>query len=120
MSEYINIISQEAITEPLAWPAVVVCSLTIVAMLSVMFITKGDYKATTHLIDIVGASGVSLLILTCIICCIFFQVPTGQYKYEATINKDKITISQYEEFIEKYNPTVKDGIYYFEGAPLDE
>jgi hypothetical protein len=120
MSEYINIISQEAITEPVQWPAVVVGSLTIVALLSVIFIAKGSFKATAHLIDIVGASGVSLLILTSIICCIFFKVPTGQYKYEATINKDKITLSQYEEFIEKYNPTVKDGIYYFEGGSLDE
>lgn len=120
MSEYINIISQEAITEPVKWPAVVVGSLTIVAMLSVMFITKGSYKATAHLIDIVGASGVGLLILTSIICCTFFKVPTGQYKYEATINKDKITISQYEEFIKEYQPTIKDNIYYFEGDPLDE
>ena len=54
------------------------------------------------------------LIITSIICGIFFQVPTGRYTYEATINKDKITVAQYERFIEEYNPTIKDGIYYWE------
>jgi hypothetical protein len=48
------------------------------------------------------------------ITCLFFSEPTGRYKYQATIDKDKITVSQYEEFIEEHNPTIKDGVYYWE------
>ena len=65
---------------------------------------------------LVWASVATILfeIIAFCICSAFFREPTGRYKYEATIDKDKITVAQYEEFLEEYKPTIKDGIYYWE------
>ena len=62
----------------------------------------------------VGLSTIVFEVIALCFCSVFFRVPTDTYKYEATINKDKITVTQYEEFIENYAPTIKDGIYYWE------
>lgn len=45
--------------------------------------------------------------------------PSGKYKYKAIINKDKITVSEYEDFIEQYKPEIRDGYYYFEYKDLE-
>ena len=116
--EYINIISKEAITQAPDWPVVLVGCLAIAAMLMALawaIITKKmDEMETGILFGIIGAIGIGFLFITMVVCAIFFRVPTGRYKYEAAIDKDKITVSEYEEFIEEYNPTIKDGIYYWE------
>ena len=62
----------------------------------------------------VGLVAIIFELLACAIYVTNFRVPSGRYKYEGTINKDLITVSQYEEFIKDYNPTIKNGIYYWE------
>ena len=41
-------------------------------------------------------------------------VSSGRFRYEATVDKDYITVSEYEDFMKKYKPEIKGGIYYFE------
>ena len=116
--EYIDIISKEPIMQGVAWPAILVAALFIAALFSVVtwavFTNRMCDIRTGELIVIIGVVGISILLLVMAICSLFFRVPTGRYKYQAMIDKDKITVSQYEEFIEKYNPIIKDGIYYWE------
>ena len=38
----------------------------------------------------------------------------SQKEIKIAIDKDKITVSEYEKFIEENNPTIKDGLYYWE------
>lgn len=114
--EYINIISKEEIMQAFQLPITIVGCLAIAATLSV-FVYWGIVKNLDKVIKylyIAGSVGMGCLVITSVICGIFFRVPTGRYKYEATIDKDRITVSQYEEFIEEYNPTIKDGVYYWE------
>lgn len=114
--EYINIISKEEIFKPYPLPITVVGCLVIAAVLSSYIywgIVKDPNKIIKYL-SVVGSIGLSCFMIAIIICNTFFQIPTGRYRYEVTIDKDKITVAQYEEFIEKYNPTIKDGIYYWE------
>jgi hypothetical protein len=116
--EHINIISQEPITEPLQWPITLVGALAIVAIFTVLIWATATKRMgedrTGVLLGLVGTVGMSLLLIAMFICSVFFQVPTGRYRYEATIDKDKITVSEYGQFIEEYSPTIKDGIYYWE------
>ena len=114
--EYINIISKEEITQAFQLPIIIVTCLAIAAVLS-SFIYWGIVKDLDKVIKylyIADSVGIGCLVITSAICGIFFRVPTGRYKYEATIDKDRITVSQYEEFIEECNPTIKDGVYYWE------
>ena len=116
--EYINIISKEPIMQGIVWPAVLVGVLFIAVMFSFLtwaVVTNRMKEVRTgELIGIIGVIGISILLLVMAICSLFFRVPTGRYKYQAIIDKDEITVSQYEEFVEKYNPIIKDGIYYWE------
>lgn len=114
--EYINIISKEEIMQAFQPPIIIVGCLAIAAALST-FIYWGigkDIDKVMKYLYIAGSVGIICLIATIVICATFFRVPTGRYKYEATIDKDRITVSQYEEFIEEYNPIIKDGVYYWE------
>lgn len=114
--EYVNIISKTEITQAFQLPILIVGHLAIAAVLSTFIywaIVKNIDKVARYLCT-VAAAGLSLLMITAIICGIFFQVPTGRYRYEATVDKNKITVAQYEKFIEEYTPTIKDGIYYWE------
>jgi uncharacterized membrane protein (DUF106 family) len=85
----------------------------LISLLIYMTITNNADKVIMPLCWF-GPGGIIALLVTIMITAIFFQVPTGRYKYEATIDKDKITVAEYEQFIEEYNPTIKDGIYYWE------
>jgi hypothetical protein len=114
--EYINIISQEAITAVPTWLAVIGGFISIAAVLSTFIywgIVKNPDKVLRYL-TIVAPIAIIFVIAWMCITCLFFSEPTGRYRYEATIDKDKITVSEYEQFIEEYNPTIKDGIYYWE------
>ena len=53
------------------------------------------------------------------ISCMFFSEPTGRYNYKATIDKDNITVTEYEQFIKEYHPDIKDDIYYFTAGELE-
>ena len=115
--EYINIISKESIKSIPAWIALIILGICIVGILAPVIICWIKTKSHDDVFRVVCWSGVIAIlfeVITLCICSAFFQVPTGHYKYEATIDKDKISITQYEEFIEKYNPTIKDGVYYWE------
>lgn len=116
--EYINIISQEAMYITPDWVAIVllsiVAAITIIPVVIYCSIQK-DITDKAMIIEIISG------IIAIIVCFIFtpilankFKVESGMYKYEATIDKTVITVAQYEEFIEKYRPEIKDGIYYFE------
>lgn len=114
--EYINIISKEPITAAPSWMAMlgaIICIGSVASTFIYWGIVHNPDKVVKYL-SIVGCCAVTVCLIWCIVLSIFFQEPTGRYKYEATIDKDKITVSEYEEFIEEYNPTIKDGIYYWE------
>ena len=115
--EHINIISKEAITAPESWPVILTGSIVILGLIGTLiylFISKNTDR-TIILVDTLGGLGVLALIAVGILSSIFFQVPTGRYKYEATIDKENMTVAEYEEFRDAYNHSHhKDGIYYFE------
>lgn len=114
--EYVNIISKEAITAVPTWLAMIGAVIAILGVLSTFIywaIVKDANKVVTYLL-IVGSISLLFSVVWMCITCLFFSEPTGRYKYQATIDKDKITVSQYEEFIEEHNPTIKDGVYYWE------
>jgi hypothetical protein len=122
MPEYINIISQEAIKAVPNWLVVIGGFISIAAVLSTFIywgIVKDPDKVLRYL-TIVAPIAIVFVIAWMCITCLFFSEPTGKYRYEAAIDKDKITVSQYEEFLDEYNPTIRDGVYYFEGGALDE
>lgn len=45
---------------------------------------------------------------------------SGKYTYKATVDKNKITVSEYEDFIEQYKPEIRDGYYYFEAEDIEK
>lgn len=114
--EYINIISKEAITEPAPLPLIIFGGIAIIAIIgTAIWATNSNnreramgWAATTEVASLLGFIAVYL------ICAVFFRVPTGRYEYKATIDKENITVSEYADFIETYNPTVIDGVYYWE------
>lgn len=116
MSEYINIISQEAVTAVPTWLAMlgaVIATLVVVSTFIYWAIVK-DCIATFKYLCAAGVFAIVFATAWACITSMFFSVPTGRYRYGATIDKDNITVTQYEEFIEEYNPIIKDGIYYWE------
>lgn len=114
--EHVNIISKEAITRGISWPIIVVGSIVCAAMIGCLiylFVTR-DADKSIKLISIVGGSGLALILVTLMISS-FFRTPTGRYRYEATIDKEQMTVAEYEEFMRAYSHSYsKDGIYYFE------
>jgi hypothetical protein len=122
MPEYINIISQEAITAVPIWLAAIGSWVSIGAVLStfVYWAIVKDVNKVPKYLGIVGSAALVFSVVWMCITCLFFSEPTGRYRYEATVDKDKITVSQYEEFIKEYNPTIVGDIYSWQGGPLDE
>ena len=103
--EYINIISKEAITQPVQWPFILagVSAIILVFIFGALAIRKeakndrkGSYCWTMRML-ITGVSGIVVMLSLLIICSIFFRVPTGQYKYKATVDKENITVKYQEE-----------------------
>ena len=115
--DHINIISKEAITTCIGWPVYVVGALAIAGVIGTLwyFINTKNYDKAVKGFVIFGAGGLVVMVFTMAICSIFFKVPTGRYKYEATIDKEQMTVAEYEEFMNAYSHSYcKDGIYYFE------
>lgn len=115
--EYINIISKEEITAFPMWQGLVILGICVVGLLVPLIIYWIKVKDLDKVLRFIVRMSVCVIlfeIISLCICSAFFREPTGRYKYEATIDKDKITVSEYEDFIEEYNPTIKDGIYYWE------
>ena len=120
MSEYINIISKEAVTAPPTWIIFVGGIVPILHILSTLVywaVVKNPFKAAKYL-GIVSSIAAIVIIWMCISCA-FLSEPTGKYKYIATIDKDNMTVSEYEQFREEYDPDIKDGLYYFTAGELE-
>ena len=115
--EYINIISKEEIKAVPFWIGLIIMGVCIVGLLVPAIVCWIKTKSWDDMFRVVVVAGIIAILFELIALCIcsaFLRVPTGRYKYEATIDKDKISAAQYEEFIEEYNPTIKDGVYYWE------
>ena len=119
--EYINIISKEAVTTVPTWIALLGGSVCIFLILSTFIywaVIKDPNKVMGYL-GTVGSIAIILSIAWMCISCMFFSEPTGQYNYKATIDKDNITVTEYEKFIKEYHPDIKDDVYYFTAGELE-
>lgn len=118
--EHVNIISQEAITAVPSWLAALgagICIAIVASTFIYMAIIKDPSRVIRYLSH-AGAFSLVLCVAWCIITSAFFSVPTGRYRYEATIDKENMSITEYEEFMKAYDHSYsKDGIYYFEDWP---
>lgn len=121
MFEYINIIAKEAVTAVPTWIAFAGGSVSILLVLSTFIywaVVKDPFKAIKYL-GIVSVIAIIIAIAWLCISCMFFSEPTGQYNYKATIDEDKITVTEYEQFIKEYHPDIKDDVYYFTAGELE-
>ena len=120
--EHVNIISQEAITAVPTWLAALgagICMAITASTFIYLAITKDPNKAAKYLLH-AGAFSLALCVAWCIIITVFFSMPTGRYRYEATIDREQMTVAEYDEFMRAYSHSYcKDGIYYFEDWPED-
>ena len=121
MPEYINIISKEAVTSVPTWIAFAGVSISTLLVLST-FIYWAIVKDLNKVVGYLGTVA-SIAIIQCVswmcISCMFFSEPTGEYNYKATIDKDNITVTEYEQFIKEYHPEIKDDVYYFTAGDLE-
>ena len=113
--EYIDIISKEAVTKPSLLPMLIVSSIAIVALLTLLiygWVTKlKKQDLIIKLALIFGLGGICLQLVAIIFSSIFLQIPTDQFLYKATVDKENIPVAEYEQFIQECNPDVSDGIY---------
>lgn len=115
--DHINIITQEAITQGLAWPSLVIDFVGIffaISALLVLIFEPRDWEKHAKILIIHAAITIPLMILSGLICNTFFPVETGHYKYTGTFDDD-MTILEFVKFQEAYtNIEYKDGIWYWE------
>lgn len=126
MVDYINIVSKEDILRPSAsvsWTLFAICcAILLVPTIVSYIIVKIKHKDLIKVVWTELVAGCIALIfcaVTGIVIVPSFNEPTGSYSYKVTINKDKITVSEYEEFLEKFKPEIRDGYYYFEYEGLE-
>lgn len=121
--EHVNIVSKEAITmmAPVLGHVICILSFLVLSFLVGCAIANSrmqdgdDRKTLLKVVCWIGAIGISLILVVGIVGNIFFRVPTGRYKYEATIDEENMTVAEYNEFMKAYNHIKsKNGIYYFE------
>ena len=62
-----------------------------------------------------GVGGLVAQLVVTLLAAIFLQVPTGQYAYTATIDKEIVSVTEYEDFIEEYRPTIVNDTYIWVG-----
>jgi hypothetical protein len=123
MMEHVNIISQESITMMAPWVSNVIgiIGFSLIGFLFGLLIyshRKSKKISNETVIKIVlytGSIGLCTLFILALISGIFFRVPSGRYRYEATIDEKKMTVAEYNEFMKAYKHTrCKNGVYYFE------
>lgn len=122
--DHVNIISKEVITMPAPWATNIIGILgfSIITFLfgCLIYSSRRRNKKLSNekLFKIILYTSVISLCVLLILGCVFglfFRVPTGRYKYEATIDEENMTIAEYNEFMDAYNHSYcKNGIYYFE------
>ena len=121
--EHVNIISKEAIMRIAPWASNILCifgASMIIFLIGCLIYSFCNNKKVSNekLLKVIlctGLIGLCVLFFLGCIFGIFFKVPSGRYRYEATIDKEKMTIAEYEEFMNTYSHNYcKNGIYYFE------
>ena len=117
--DHVNIISQEAITAiaPEISNAIAILGFSMCFFLigCLVFENMLNKKLNHKIIVWISVVVLSVLVIGVLVGSIFFRVPTGRYKYEATIDKEQMTVAEYEEFMKAYSHSkCKNGIYYFE------
>ena len=109
--DYINIISKEAIEAPPDWCfALAFVAYIIIVSSGLVWAIKDKFVS---LLPVMISGFIAIVIEFVLLICIiqFCSVPTGKYKYEATIDKDNISVAEYEEFLKTYKPEIKENIY---------
>lgn len=126
--DHVNIISQEAITMMAPWAST---SLGIFGFAIIFFLfgcliyshiekKKLSNEKLLKIVLYTGSIGLCVLFILACVFGIFFRVPSGRYRYEATIDEQNMTVAEYREFKAAYNHhNCKNGIYYFEDWPDD-
>lgn len=121
MSNYITIISKEDIKVLPNWFALVLfIILALIVIIPTIIAYIINKKKGNNLIKVINVELISGLVAFAVMFASFFTIvphllePSGRFRYKATVDKNKITVSEYEDFIEKYRPKIKDDIYYFE------
>lgn len=119
--DYINIISQEEIKVLPNWFDFtllgILVAIIFIPIVVAWRICKKKEKPFINVFYtelIAGVIAIACTIVSSFLIEPRMLVPSGRFRYEATIDKDHITVSEYEDFIEKYKPEIRDGIYYFE------
>lgn len=122
--DHINIISKEAITStaPEIGNAIAILGFSMIFFLIGCLVYENmlNKKLNHKLVVWISVVVLSIIVVGGLVGSIFFRVPTGRYRYEATIDKEQMTVAEYEEFMNSYNHSYsKNGIYYFEDWPED-
>ena len=121
--DHVNIISKEAITMIAPWATNIIgifgFSMIIFLIGCLIYSFRSNKKVSNEklfkIILYTGSIGLCVLFSLGCIFGIFFRVPSGRYRYEATINEEKMTIAEYNEFMKAYNHLqCKKGVYYYE------
>lgn len=121
--DHVNIISKEAITMMAPWITNVIgiIGFSLISFLFGLLIyshcqkKKLSNESIFKIVLFTGSIGLCILFILGLIAGMFFRVPSGRYRYEATIDKENMTVAEYEEFMKAYNHShSKNGIYYFE------
>lgn len=126
--DHVNIISKEAITmmAPCATNVIGIFGFSMIFFLiGLLIYSFKDHKKLSNEklskgILYIGTAGLCVLLILGCIAGLFFRVPSGRYKYEATIDEENMTVAEYNEFMKAYNHNYrKDGVYHFEDWPDD-
>lgn len=115
--DYINIISKEPITGLPNWfitIVLIICISTVIIAYIYACRSKSNSERRYAVLLISMAAALVFELCALTIGTIAVKEPTGRFKYSATIDKDKISVTQYEQFIKKYKPDIIDDIYYWE------
>lgn len=117
--DYINIVSKEAITAPpdwCFWLTLGICAIIILIGLIIVF-----KQRFTTIVPLMISGGIAIVVELALLLIFvkFCSVPTGNYKYGATVDKENISVSEYEEFLETYQPEIREGIYYWTSEEID-
>jgi len=121
--DHVNIISKESITMMAPWATNVIGIFgfsMIIFLIGLLIYSFKDHKKLSNeklskAILYIGTAGLCVLLIMGCTLGLFFRVPSGRYKYEATIDEENMTVAEYNEFMKAYSHSYcKDGIYHFE------
>ncbi len=119
--EHVNIISKTEISSTPLWVFALLCiTLGVFISLGIAFIYKKFHHKDNEIYGIIMIGFILLsLVLTVFsfiaIDNIEFDNVSSRYRYEATIDKENMTVEEYEEFIAEYNPSIVGDKYYWDG-----